>query len=134
MRVSSGFPSTRQFSPDGAQRNPGYRVAKNPDFAALHPGYGLRQHNPVDVCINPSIISLRQAAPLHVVSTGMKRLPPNHGLFRLLLVQSIPTLFPSESLTSVNQSKRASSLLWGTSTWKPMNILAGASRRKLQMY
>src|ERR1700754_422958 len=89
----------------------------------------LRQHRPMDACINPSTISLRQAGPLQVSLFGMKRLPPNQGWFRLLLVQSMPTPFPSASLTLVNQSNRASSRLCGTSTWKPMNSLVGASRR-----
>src|SRR5438132_1683810 len=71
------------------------------DYGSLIRPTVLTQHKPVEVCINPSTISLRQAAPLHVVSIGMQRLPPNQGLFRLLLVQSIPTLLPSESLTLV---------------------------------
>ena len=32
----------RQFrSPDGAKRNPGFSNSRLPDFASLHPGYGL---------------------------------------------------------------------------------------------
>jgi hypothetical protein len=34
------MPSAR--SPDGAKRNPGVMPPKTPDYASLHPGYGVR--------------------------------------------------------------------------------------------
>jgi hypothetical protein len=42
VTASLGGPTVSKRSPDGAQRNPGsHLVVFIPDFAALHPGYGV---------------------------------------------------------------------------------------------
>src|SRR5262245_10099121 len=94
---------------------------------------GCQHAPPAEACCNPPTITLRQALPLQLSALGIHWLPPNHPLFRLWLVQSIPTPSPFASLsTLVNQSFLASEALNGTSTVKPMNIAAGAARTKLR--
>src|SRR5882672_9626324 len=77
----------------------------------------------------------RHALPLHVSEFGIQWLPPNHELLRLALVQSMPTPWPSASLsTFVNQARRSSDLLKGSSSWKPMNEVQGACSTMRQKY
>src|SRR5258708_32363734 len=80
-------------------------------------------------------MSLRHAMPLHVSLFGIQWLPPNHGLLRLALVQSMPTPWPSASLSTLaNQARLPSALLKGLSTWKPMNEAHGACSTTRQKY
>src|SRR6266571_1770942 len=80
-------------------------------------------------------MSLRHALPPHASVLGIQWLPPNHGLLRLALVQSMPIPLRSASLsTLVNQSSFASTAPKGTSTWKPMNEVHGAWMISRQKY
>src|SRR5712671_1713781 len=150
-RQQGGIEAQRQSQAVGKPRRCDERAVNGPHLrhrvildhvtkreALWRPGTGPRplahQHAGTDACWRPSAISLRQVGPSQV-SVGIQRLPPNHGLLRLGLVQSMPTPAPSASLSKlVNQSRVASAPVKRLSTWKPMNEAGGACRTKRQKY